>query len=60
MAQDQSEPMNYVLNGLSLPLMEIVDDLLERTEKLDPKEDRVLEDRDAGFIGNPPAPGDET
>jgi DNA primase len=44
LAQDQSEPMHYVLNGLSLPLMEIVDNLLERTEKLDPKEDRVLED----------------
>jgi len=44
LAQDQSEPMHFVLNGLSLPLMEIVDNLLERTEKLDPKEDRVLED----------------
>jgi DNA primase len=44
LAQDHSEPMHYVLNGLSLPLMEIVDNLLERTEKLDPKEDRVLED----------------
>jgi len=44
LAQDQSEPMNFVLNGLSLPLMEIVDNLLERTERLDPKEDRVLED----------------
>ena len=44
LAQDQSEPMHYVLNGLSLPLMEIVDNLLERTERLDPKEDRVLED----------------
>ncbi len=44
LAQDQSEPMHYVLNGLSLPLMEIVDNLLERTDKLDPKEDRVLED----------------
>jgi DNA primase len=44
LAQDQSEPMHYVLNGLSLPLMEIVDNLLERTEKLDPSEDRVLED----------------
>ena len=43
-AQDQTEPMNYVLNRLSLPLMEIVDDLLERTEKLDPKEERVLND----------------
>lgn len=44
LAQDQVEPMNYVLNGLSLPLMETVDRLLERTEKLDPKEGRVLED----------------
>jgi hypothetical protein len=44
LAQDQSEPMHFVLNGLSLPLMEIVDNLLERTEKLDPKEERVLED----------------
>jgi DNA primase len=44
LAQNQTEPMHFVLNGLSLPLMEIVDNLLERTEKLDPKEDRVLED----------------
>ena len=44
LAQDQSEPMNYVLNRLSLPLMEIVDKLLERTDKLDPKEERVLDD----------------
>jgi DNA primase len=44
LVQDQSEPMHFVLNGLSLPLMEIADNLLERTEKLDPKEDRVLED----------------
>ena len=44
LAQDQSEPMNYVLNRLSLPLMETVDNLLGRTEKLDPKEERVLED----------------
>ena len=44
LAQDQSEPMSFVLNRLSLPLMEIVDNLLERTDKLDPKEERVLED----------------
>ena len=44
LAQDRSEPMHYVLNGLSLPLMETVDSLLERTDKLDPKEDRVLAD----------------
>jgi DNA primase len=44
LAQDHSEPMHYVLNGLSLPLMEIVDNLLERTDRLNPQEDRVLED----------------
>lgn len=44
LAQDHSEPMHYVLNGLSLPLMEVVDKLLEGTDKLDPKEERVLED----------------
>ncbi|NJD59456.1 MAG: DNA primase [Anaerolineales bacterium] len=44
LAQDQTEPMNYVLNRLSLLLMETVDGLLERTEKLDPREARVLED----------------
>jgi DNA primase len=43
-AQDQMEPMNYVLNLLTLPLMEIVDDLLERTERMDPREGRVLND----------------
>ena len=43
-AQDQMEPMNYVLNRLSLQLMEIVDSLLERTEKMDPREGRVLND----------------
>ncbi|OGN95142.1 MAG: DNA primase [Chloroflexi bacterium RBG_13_50_21] len=44
LAQDRTEPMNFVLNRLSLPLMEIVDNLLERTDRLDPKEDRVLND----------------
>jgi DNA primase len=44
LTQDEVEPMNYVLNCLSLPLMEVVDKLLERTEKLDPREDKVLED----------------
>lgn len=42
--QDQAEPLNYVLNNLSLPLMDLVDQLLVRTEKLDPNENRVLED----------------
>lgn len=42
--QDLSEPLAYVLNELSLPLMEMADDLLARTQKLDPNDERVLED----------------
>jgi DNA primase len=42
--QDDTEPLNYVLGSLSLPLMDVADELLEKTEKLDPVEDRVLED----------------
>ena len=42
--QDIAEPLNFVLNSLDLPMMELADGLLERTEKLDPVEERVLED----------------
>jgi DNA primase len=42
--QDDAEPLDYALNRLSLPLMDIADGLLARTEKLDPNNDRVLED----------------
>ena len=42
--QDIAEPLDYVMNNLSLPMMEVADDLLARTEKLDPNEDRVLSD----------------
>jgi DNA primase len=42
--QDESEPLSYVMNRLSLPLMDLADSLLERTEKLDPNEERVLDD----------------
>ena len=44
LAQDGSEPANFVLNNLSLPLMEMADELLSRTEKIDPNDERVLED----------------
>lgn len=50
LAQDVSEPASYVLNGLSLPLMEIADELLKHTETLDPVEDRVLEDVLRGLL----------
>ena len=42
--QDHAEPLLFVQNSLSLPLMELVDQLLMKTEKLDPNEDKVLED----------------
>jgi DNA primase len=42
--QDNAEPLNYVLGGLSLPMMEMADDLLARTSKLDPNEERILAD----------------
>lgn len=42
--QDVAEPLNYVMNCLSLSMMEIADSLLARTTQLDPNEDRVLED----------------
>jgi DNA primase len=43
-AQDMAEPLNYILNNLSLPMMEVADDLLARTEKMDPSDERVLSD----------------
>ncbi len=42
--QDISEPLHSVLNSMSLPLMDLADELLVRTQKIDPSDDRVLED----------------
>jgi DNA primase len=42
--QDIAEPLNFVLNSLSLPMMEFADNMLARTEDLDPNEERVMED----------------
>jgi DNA primase len=42
--QDHAEPQIFVQNSLSLPLMDLVDELLVKTEKLDPNENKVLED----------------
>lgn len=44
LAQDFSEPLHVILGSVPLSLMEVVDDLLARTEKLDPNESRVLEE----------------
>jgi DNA primase len=42
--QEEAEPLNFVLNHLSLPMMEAADEMLRRTEKMDPNEEHVLED----------------
>lgn len=42
--QDQLEPSSYALQNLPLPLLDRADELLVRSEKLDPNEDRVFED----------------
>ncbi len=42
--QNMDEPLNFVLNGLSFPMMDKADELLKRTENMDPVEERVLED----------------
>lgn len=42
--QDRAEPQLFIQNSLSLPLMDLVDRLLAKTEQLDPNEEKVLED----------------
>lgn len=51
--QDMAEPINFVLSGFSLPMMEVADDLLLRTTtsaQVDPNEDRLLEDLLRGLL----------
>ncbi|MBN1537481.1 MAG: DNA primase [Anaerolineales bacterium] len=42
--QDMVEPLNFVMNNLSLPMMDVADDLLEKTKNLDINDDSVFED----------------
>jgi hypothetical protein len=42
--QDHAEPLIYVQNSLSLPLMEVADRLLLRTQGVNGSDDRILED----------------
>ena len=48
--QDIAEPFNYVVNSLSLPMMELADGILARTTRLDPNDERVLEDALRGIL----------
>jgi DNA primase len=42
--QDHAEPLRYVLNNLPMPVMVLVDGMLEITKDFNPENDRVLED----------------
>ena len=48
--QDIAEPLDFVLNSLSLQLMEVADNLLARTSDVDPKNERVLDDLMRGLL----------
>ncbi len=48
--QDMAEPLNYVLSSLSLPMMEVADELLARTGNLDTSDERVMDDLVRGLI----------
>jgi len=48
--QDVAEPLDFVFNNLSLPMMELADNLLAQTEDLDPNEEKVLGDLMRGLL----------
>jgi DNA primase len=48
--QDVAEPLDFVFNNLSLPMMELADNLLAQTSELDPNDERVLEDLMRGLL----------
>jgi DNA primase len=48
--QDMAEPQNFVFNSLSLTMMDLADSMLDRTAKLDPQDERVLEDLMRGLL----------
>jgi len=50
LAQDVAEPLHFVLSSLSFPMLDKADELLAQTNKLDPVEDRVLEDILRAFL----------
>jgi len=48
--QDMAEPLNFVMGSLSLEMMEVADEILARTAKLDPSDDRVQDDLLRGVL----------
>ncbi len=48
--QDVAEPLNFVLNNLSLEMMDLADQMLEGTANLDLSDERILEDLMRGIL----------
>ncbi len=48
--QDMAEPLNFILGSLNLAMMEVADEILARTAKLDPGDERVLDDLLRGVL----------
>ncbi len=48
--QDIADPLNFVMNNLSLAMMDLADQLLEHTTEMDPNDDRVMEDLMRGLL----------
>ncbi len=48
--QDMAEPLNFILSSLNLEMMEVADEILERTARLDPTDDRVMDDLLRGIL----------
>jgi len=50
MDQDMAEPLNFIMSSLNLAMMEVADEILVRTAKLDTGDDRVLDDLLRGIL----------
>jgi hypothetical protein len=48
--QDVAEPLNFVLNSLSLEMMDLADQLLEGTVNMDLDDEKVIEDLMRGLL----------
>ncbi len=48
--QDMAEPLNFVLGSLNLEMMDVADSILAQTARLDPSQDRVMDDLLRGIL----------
>jgi len=48
--QDMADPLNFVMNNMTLAMMDLADQLLANTSALDPNDDKVMEDLMRGLL----------